>query len=123
MFGWMAVGFFSHHIAALLLHIAGGLCNVVWCLMWVLWRDVVVLQVSPPFETAEFDIMYGDGINALGCVFDVAKDLDVFEARVSGGWAGGPWQRAEHGCQQRNVALMLLCQGSSGACLEASDVH
>jgi hypothetical protein len=56
--------------------------------MWVLWHDVVVPQVSPPFETAEFDIMYGDGINALGCVFDVAKDLDVLEARVSGGRAG-----------------------------------
>jgi len=42
-------------------------------------------QVSPPFEVAEFDIMYGDGINALGCVFDVAKDLEVLEARVSAG--------------------------------------
>lgn len=40
-------------------------------------------QVSAPYELAEFDIMYGDGINALGCVFDVAKELDVLEGRVS----------------------------------------
>jgi hypothetical protein len=40
--------------------------------------------VSSPFEIAEFDIMFGDGINNLGCVFDVAKDLGVLEARVRG---------------------------------------
>lgn len=39
--------------------------------------------MSAPYEVAEFDIMYGDGINALGCVFDVAKELDVLEGRVS----------------------------------------
>ncbi|KAF8071117.1 recA [Scenedesmus sp. PABB004] len=44
---------------------------------------VVKNKVSPPFDTAEFDIMYGDGINALGCVFDVAKELEVLEARGS----------------------------------------
>eukprot|EP00879_Flechtneria_rotunda_P013087 GHRR01013667.1.p1 GENE.GHRR01013667.1~~GHRR01013667.1.p1 ORF type:complete len:213 (+),score=78.41 GHRR01013667.1:105-743(+) len=42
---------------------------------------VIKNKVSPPHESAEFDIMYGDGINAAGCVFDVAKDLDVLEAR------------------------------------------
>jgi recombination protein RecA len=47
------------------------------------------MQVSPPFETAEFDIMYGSGISATGCVFDVAKDLGVLEARVSGVGAEG----------------------------------
>lgn len=45
---------------------------------------VLLLQVSSPFEVAEFDIMFGDGINNLGCVFDVAKDLGVLEARVRG---------------------------------------
>lgn len=42
-----------------------------------------VLQVSAPYEIAEFDIMFGAGINSVGCVFDVAKELDVLEARVS----------------------------------------
>jgi recombination protein RecA len=44
---------------------------------------VVKNKVSAPYELAEFDIMYGDGINALGCVFDVAKELDVLEGRGS----------------------------------------
>lgn len=44
---------------------------------------VVKNKVSAPYELAEFDIMYGDGINALGCMFDVGKELDVLEARGS----------------------------------------
>lgn len=43
----------------------------------------VVLQVSRPYEVAEFDIMYGDGINNLGCLVDVGKEMGVLEARVS----------------------------------------
>lgn len=39
--------------------------------------------MSAPFEVAEFDILFGQGINAQGCVLDVAKDLGVLEARVS----------------------------------------
>jgi RecA/RadA recombinase len=42
--------------------------------------------VSPPFEVAEFDIMFGEGINAAGCVFDVAKETGVIETRVSCSW-------------------------------------
>jgi recombination protein RecA len=41
--------------------------------------------VSPPFEVAEFDIMFGEGINSVGCVFDVAKETGVIETRVSSG--------------------------------------
>jgi hypothetical protein len=42
--------------------------------------------VSPPFEVAEFDIMFGEGINSVGCVFDVAKETGVIETRVSSRW-------------------------------------
>jgi hypothetical protein len=42
--------------------------------------------VSPPFEVAEFDIMFGEGINAVGCTFDVAKETGVIETRVSYSW-------------------------------------
>lgn len=42
---------------------------------------VVKNKVSSPYEVAEFDIMFGEGINALGCLFDVARELDVVEAR------------------------------------------
>lgn len=44
---------------------------------------VVKNKVSRPYEVAEFDIMYGDGINNLGCLVDVGKDLGVLEARGS----------------------------------------
>lgn len=44
---------------------------------------VLLLQVSSPYEVAEFDIIFGEGINALGCIFDVAKEVEVLEARVS----------------------------------------
>jgi hypothetical protein len=39
--------------------------------------------VSSPFEVAEFDIIFGEGINALGSVVDTAKELGVLDARVS----------------------------------------
>lgn len=44
---------------------------------------LLLLQVSSPYEVAEFDIMYGEGINSVGCVYDVAKEMGVIEARVS----------------------------------------
>lgn len=58
-------------------HAGGILPGLDKCVVVCCW-----LQVSPPFDTAEFDILYGEGINAVGCVFDVAKDLGVLEARV-----------------------------------------
>ncbi|WIA32067.1 hypothetical protein OEZ86_002919 [Tetradesmus obliquus] len=44
---------------------------------------VVKNKVSSPYEVAEFDIMYGEGINSVGCVYDVAKEMGVIEARGS----------------------------------------
>ena len=51
--------------------------------MWELKRNVVLpVQVSHPFETAEFDIIYGKGINALGCILDAAEMLKIVDRRV-----------------------------------------
>lgn len=68
-----------------------GLCSrrVPCCAVLCVGRLLLSLQVSSPYEVAEFDIMFGEGINALGCLFDVAKEMDVVEARVSRAAGGG----------------------------------
>jgi len=42
-----------------------------------------LLQVAPPFRVVELDILFGSGIDKLGCLLDAADQFEVVERKGS----------------------------------------
>jgi len=59
---------------------------------------VVKNKLAPPFKEAEFDLMYGTGVNRLGELVDLASQSGVLEK--SGSWFGFRGERLGQGREQ-----------------------
>ena len=64
---------------------------------------VVKNKVAPPFRIAEFDIIYGRGINSAGCVLDIAAEMDIIHK--SGTWFSYKEERIGQGRDQARTFL------------------
>ncbi len=66
---------------------------------------VVKNKVAPPFRIAEFDIVYGKGINTVGCILDVAVELNL--VKKAGAWYSFKEERIGQG---RDASIVFLEQ-------------
>ncbi len=64
---------------------------------------IVKNKVAPPFKTAEFDIMYGEGISKEGDVLDCATELKIIDK--AGSWYSYKGERLGQG--RENIKIYL----------------
>jgi recombination protein RecA len=64
---------------------------------------VVKNKVAPPFRKAEFDIIFGKGISSLGCILDLAVEMEIVERK--GAWYSYGTERLGQG--RENVITVL----------------
>jgi recombination protein RecA len=64
---------------------------------------VVKNKVAPPFRTAEFDIMYGEGVSRLSSIIDMGVDLDIIDK--SGAWFSYNGSRLGQGKENAKQSL------------------
>ena len=67
--------------------------------MGKLWE----IEVAPTFKTAEFDIMYGQGVSKEGDILDLAAEIDV--VNKSGAWYSYKETRIGQGRENAKVYL------------------
>lgn len=60
-------------------------------------------KVAPPFKTAEFDIMYGQGVSKEGDILDLAAEIDV--VNKSGAWYSYKETRIGQGRENAKIYL------------------
>jgi recombination protein RecA len=75
---------------------------------------VVKNKVAPPFKTAEFDIIYGEGISKVGDLLDLAVTQDIVEK--SGAWYSYEGERIGQG--RENAKAFLKEHGDMAAEIE-----
>lgn len=64
---------------------------------------IVKNKVAPPFKTAFFDIMYGEGVSKLSCLIEMGVELDIIEK--SGAWFSYEGTRLGQGKEKTKAAL------------------
>ncbi len=64
---------------------------------------IVKNKLAPPFRTAEFDIMYAEGISRAGSILDVALDMKILEKR--GSWFAFGTEQLAQGREQTKTLL------------------
>jgi recombination protein RecA len=84
---------------------------------------VVKNKVAPPFRTAEFDIIYGQGISRVGELIDMGVDLNI--VKKAGSWFSygetklGQGRDAVKQLLDDNPELMAEIEGKVKAALAA----
>ena len=66
---------------------------------------IVKNKIAPPFKVAEFDIIFGKGINTEGCIFDSAVDMDIINK--AGAWYSYNGEKIGQGRDNSIDALKL----------------
>jgi recombination protein RecA len=64
---------------------------------------VVKNKVAPPFKTAEFDIIYGEGVSREGDLLDLAVEMDIIDK--SGSWFSYEGERIGQGRENAKIFL------------------
>ena len=64
---------------------------------------VVKNKIAPPFKTAEFDIMYGEGVSRMSSLVDMGVEMDIVDK--SGAWFSYEGTRLGQGKENAKQAL------------------